>query len=61
MQQFYFLIHKKALNLDEIRVTKDGFDYCFPRVTKQGYSGSWLSDIQEPHPQPPPRSSRGGL
>jgi len=36
MQQFYFLIHKKPPNLDEIRVTKDGFDYCFPRVTKQG-------------------------
>jgi hypothetical protein len=24
------------------------------------YSCSRLSEIQEPHPQPPPRSSRGG-
>ncbi len=24
------------------------------------YSGSQLSEVQEPHPQPPPRSSRGG-
>jgi len=24
------------------------------------YSGYQLSEVQEPHPQPPPRSSRGG-
>jgi len=24
------------------------------------YSGSRLTEVQEPHPQPPPRSSRGG-
>ncbi len=24
------------------------------------YSGSQLSEVQEPHPQPPPRSSIGG-
>jgi hypothetical protein len=24
------------------------------------YSGSQLSEVQEPHPQPPPRKRRGG-
>jgi hypothetical protein len=47
MQQFYFLIHKKPPNLDEIRVTKDGFDYCFPRVTKQGYPSSVTFRIKQ--------------
>jgi hypothetical protein len=35
MQQFYLLTPKKVPNLDEIRVAKDGFDYCFPRLTKK--------------------------
>jgi hypothetical protein len=28
--------------------------------TKPHYSGSWLSEIQEPHPQPPPRKRGEG-
>ncbi|MEH2412687.1 hypothetical protein, partial [Nostoc sp.] len=31
----------------------------FRRVTEEGYSGSRLSEVQEPHPQPP-KSKRGG-
>jgi len=28
---------------------------------QQPYSGYWLGEIQEPHPQPPPRKRGGGL
>ena len=30
-------------------------------VLHKQYSGSRLSEIQEPHPQPPPRKRGGGL
>jgi hypothetical protein len=32
-----------------------------PSTTFFTYSGSRLSEIQEPHPQPPPRKRGGGL
>ncbi|PHM05922.1 hypothetical protein CK516_37420 [Nostoc sp. 'Peltigera malacea cyanobiont' DB3992] len=38
----------------------DSFIQNTRKVTEEGYSGSRLSEVQEPNPQPPPRKRGGG-
>ncbi|MEH2411412.1 hypothetical protein [Nostoc sp.] len=56
----YLLLEKNRAIACYTKALEFGNGKSFRRVTEEGYSGSQLSEVQEPHPQPPPRSSRGG-
>jgi hypothetical protein len=55
------ILENKATNLIPVRVLKVDFNFCFRRVTEEGYSVSQLSPIQShPTPNPSPQAGRGG-
>ncbi|MDV2997038.1 MAG: hypothetical protein N4J56_006743 [Chroococcidiopsis sp. SAG 2025] len=39
--KFWLLLKNKASNLEPTKVTVTSFDFCFPRVTNEGYGDEW--------------------